>query len=244
MVSKSILSHRCGKFAEGRHVWLGRALLFPFVMFALCLLNGPSKGQVLLTYVSGSGTDGNPCTLAKPCKTLQGALAKTAPAGQIYALDSANYGYVNVNKAVSIIGAHGVAGVLAPSSVTGVAISAGPNDAISLQGLEIDGAGAGTDGIRFSSGASLNIRDSVIRGFTNGINFQPSGPSAILVDGALIVNNSTGIAIQSAVPSSGIFNDVQVVSNANGIIAAGAGETSKVNLTIQTSVIANNGTVG
>src|SRR3954468_6335604 len=125
----------------------------------------PAYAQAARTYVSGSGLDGNPCTTDLPCKTLQAALGKTVAGGQIYALDSADYGYVTINKAVSIIGADGAAGILAPSSVTGITIGAAANDVINLQGLDIDGSGTGTNGILFQTGASLHIKDSEIRGF-------------------------------------------------------------------------------
>ena len=65
--------------------------------------------------------------------------------------------------------------MLAASSVSGITINAGPSDVINLQGLEIDGAGSGANGIQFTSGSALNIKDSVIRSFTNGISFQPYG---------------------------------------------------------------------
>src|SRR5262245_3717793 len=193
MPPKSILSQ---KFAgASRSIWLKGTFLFSATI-ALCLFTTPihagpitTSTPVLRTYVSGSGNDGNPCSLQKPCKTLQEALKKTRPGGQINALNSADYGYVTVNKGVSIVGARGVAGVLATSAVTGITINAGPNDTVSLQGLEIDGAGSGINGIQFTSGASLSIRDSVIRGFTNGINFQPIGSSALSVDRTLISNN-------------------------------------------------------
>src|SRR5262245_36216700 len=52
----------------------------------------PAQAQATRTYVSGVGKDSNPCTAAAPCQTLQKALAQTLAGGQIYALDSANYG--------------------------------------------------------------------------------------------------------------------------------------------------------
>ena len=179
-------------------------------------------------------SDGNPCTVTSPCKTIQAALALTLAGGEIYALNSANYGSVTINQAVSIIGGHGATGVLA-ASVTGVTINAGPNDIVNLRGLDIDGAGSGTNGIQFNTGASLNIDDSVIRGFTNGISFQPSGSSALSVGSTLISNNSTGIMFQNAAASTGVLNDVQVVNNGSGIVALGASSTSPANLTVQSS---------
>src|SRR4029079_10975769 len=78
------------------------AMSICFSAFPMPLL-AQAPGQAR-TYVSGSGSDNNPCTLLQPCNTLQGALAKTAPGGQINTLDSANYGYVTIDKTVSIVG--------------------------------------------------------------------------------------------------------------------------------------------
>jgi hypothetical protein len=203
-----------------------------------------AQSQSSRTYVSGLGKDTNACTAAAPCLTLQAALAQTAPGGEIYSLDSANYGYVTVNKAVSILAGRGAAGILATSNLSGVTINAGANDVITLQGLDIDGAGSGVSGIEFYSGASLNIQDSVIRGFTTGINFHPGGSNALSVSRTLISNNSTGINFQSAGTSTAVLNDVQLVNNSTGITALGASTSALANVTIQSSVVANNSTVG
>jgi hypothetical protein len=217
--------------------------LLTAITIAYCLHAVPAQAQLTRTYVSGSGNDGNPCTVTSPCQTIQAALALTVAGGEIYALNSANYGSVTINRAVSISGGHGTTGVLA-ASVNGVTINAGPNDIVNLRGLDIDGAGSGTNGVQFNSGASLNIYDSVIRGFTNGINYQPSGSSNLSVGGTLISNNSTGISFQNATASTGVLNDVQVVNNGTGIVAFSTNSTTLAILTVQSSVVANNSTVG
>jgi len=203
-----------------------------------------AHAQATRTYVSGVGQDSNPCTAVAPCLTLQAALAKTSAKGQIYAVNSANYGTVTINKAISIISGRGATGVLATSTITGVTITAGANDIVNLQGLEIDGAGSGANGILFNSGAALNVKDSVIRGFTNGINFQPSGSSALSVVKTLVSNNSTGIVFHNAATSTGVLNDVQLVNNGSGIVALGTTNSGPATVTIQNSLVANNSTVG
>ena len=203
-----------------------------------------ARAESISTYVSGRGNDGNSCTNSKPCKTLQRALALTAPGGQINALDSADYGYVTINKAVSIVSAKGSTGVLAPSSVSGITINAGATDVVNLQGLEIDGAGSGANGIQFISGAALNVKDSVIRGFNNGINFQPTGASTLSLSHALISNNSTGVAFRSSTAGSNVLDNVQIVGNGTGISVTGTNSATPVNVTIQNSVVANNPSVG
>jgi len=55
-----------------------------------------SNATLTRTYVSGTGDDGNPCTAPWPCQTFAAALAVTVAGGEIYVLDSANYGPVNI----------------------------------------------------------------------------------------------------------------------------------------------------
>jgi hypothetical protein len=123
-------------------------------------------------------------------------------------------------------------------------INASANDIINLQGLDIDGAGSGANGIRFNTGASLNVQNSVIRGFSNGTNFQPNGSSALSVGNTLVSNNATGIRFQNSAISTGILNDVQLVKNGTDIVALGTSSTGPATVTIQNGVVANNGTVG
>src|SRR4051812_43278132 len=68
---------------------------------------------LIRTYVSGAGKDSNPCTPSSPCQTLQAALTLTLAGGEIFVLDSANYGAVTINKAVSITSEGASTGVLA-----------------------------------------------------------------------------------------------------------------------------------
>ena len=55
------------------------------------------------TFVSGNGSDANPCSLAAPCRSFAGALAQTSPGGEIAVLDTAGYGAVTIGQAVSIV---------------------------------------------------------------------------------------------------------------------------------------------
>lgn len=203
-----------------------------------------AQAQSMNTYVSGRGSDSNPCSSNQPCKTLQRALAKTATGGQINALDSADYGSLIINQAVSIISPSSAIGVLASSSVNGITINAGANDIINLQGLEIDGAGSGANGIQFISGAALNIKDSVIRSFTRGINFQPAGSSTLSIVDTLVTNNTEGVALQSSTSDGSVLSSVQLVGNGTALSVIGTNGATPATLTIQNSVVANNLTMG
>jgi hypothetical protein len=200
------------------------------------------------TYVSGMGND----TASSPCKTFQAALALTLHGGEIYVLNSANYGAVTINKAVTITSEGAVAGVLATSG-PGITINAGANDVINLRGLCIDGANTGIVGIQLNSGGSLNVQKSSIRNFaSSGIIFGPaSGTSVFLVPDSEVSNNGkNGILV--APSGSGAVNGVlnRVVVPGNGLASSGVGlfaygrsSTGAVNVTI-TDTVANNNYYG
>ena len=191
------------------------------------------------TYVSGTGSDNNPCIATSPCKTFQAALALTVAGGEIFVLNSANYGAVTINKSVSITSEGAVAGVLATSGVA-VSINAGPNDVVNLRGLVVDGGNSGSTGIQFSSGQSLNIQKSTVRNFTNaGINFTPSTSSTLSVSDVLVNGNgSNGILVSfsGSNPVNAVLNRVMATKNGVGIFANGPA----VNVTVTDTVASNN----
>src|ERR1700719_2988245 len=103
------------------------------------------------TYVSGLGSDANSCSASLPCSSFRVALAATAAGGEIYVLNSANYGVVTINKAVTITSEGALAGVLATSGV-GLTIQAGAGDGVNPRGPDIDGGHFGSTGNPFGSG--------------------------------------------------------------------------------------------
>ena len=187
------------------------------------------------TYVSGLGSDTNSCTASLPCSSFRVALAATAAGGEIYVLNSANYGVVTINKAVTITSEGAVAGVLATSGV-GLTIQAGAGDVINLRGLDIDGGNSGSTGIQFVSGQALNIQKSAVRGFANsGIAFSPTGTASLSVSDTTVTgNHGNGILVSGTV--KGALNRVTASGNGVGIFASGAG----VSLTLTDTVASNN----
>jgi len=191
------------------------------------------------TYVSGTGSDSNGCTVVSPCKTFQAALAMTLAGGEIYVLNSSNYGALTINKAVTITSEGAVAGILASSGV-GIIINAGANDVVNLRGLDIDGGNTGSVGIQFTSGQALNIQKSVVRSFTNsGINFAPNAASTLFVSETALTNNrANGILVSwtGAATVNGALSRVTASGNGVGIFANGA----HVNVTLTDTVAGNN----
>jgi Right handed beta helix region len=154
--------------------------------------------QASRTWVSGVGDDANPCSRTAPCKTFAGAISKTAAGGEINVLDPGGFGAVTITKSISIVSERFTAGVLV-SGTNGIIVNAGPNDVVTLRGLDFNGLGTGLSGIRFLAGGALHVEDCQIYSFTQfGIDFEPSGNSNLYVSDTEIRENNTA-------SSNGVF---------------------------------------
>src|SRR5829696_3669713 len=106
-------------------------------------LTGEASALVQRTFVSGLGSDANPCSRAEPCRTFGAAIAQTLAGGEVIALDSAGYGPVTITKAISLIAPPGVyAGITTTVANTyAITVAAGANDLVVLKGLSLTGLG-------------------------------------------------------------------------------------------------------
>ncbi len=178
--------------------------------------------QATRTWVSGVGDDANPCSRTAPCKTFAGAISKTAAGGEINALDPGGFGGVTITKAITI-NARGTMGSVLVSGTNGIIVNAGASDVVYLRGLDIIGVGAGTDlnGITFLAGGALHVEDCDIYGFDQaGINFAPSGASALYVTNSTFRHNGDrAIHIHPGLAGNAIaaITNVQMVGNEQGL---------------------------
>ena len=76
-------------------------LLMLFVCALICALHA-APAQAQRVFVSATGSDGNPCSFASPCRTFQHAHDVASANGEIDVLDPAGYGAVTITKAISI----------------------------------------------------------------------------------------------------------------------------------------------
>lgn len=227
-----------------------RAIVVAASLMLACILS-PAKAQNARSFVSSHGLDTNACTLAAPCRSLAVALAATNAGGEIDVLNPAGYGALTINKAISIVNdGVGTAGVIVPSGEDGIIINAGPNDAVSLRGLSVEGSGVGATGIKFNSGASLTVEKCVIRHMTgNGIDFTSStATSALTVSNSLVADNGeAGINLLPSGSATAEFNRVEANNNGfYGILVGGDSSSgaNTVNATVSDSVAAGNGNAG
>jgi hypothetical protein len=222
-----------------------RSIAAAALALAVTLPAVPASAQNIRTFVSAGGSDSNPCSITEPCRHFQAAVNVTSPEGEVDALDPGAYGSFTISQAVTIEG-QGWAYVAPPASGAAITVNAASGNVI-IHGVSFNGAGeAGTVGIQFNSGGSLNVQDSLIRNFGNaGIVFTPSGSGTLFVSNTIISHlvsaNGTGINIA---PGGGtvmaVLNRVDIQNvGGTGVNASGSNTT----VTLKASTIVNN-TVG
>jgi hypothetical protein len=176
------------------------AALLGLICFGwLALASNPAMAQATRTWVSGVGDDANPCSRTAPCKTFAGAISKTAPAGEINVLDPGGFGEVTITKSITIRSDHVEAGVLAAGPTNSINVNAAATDKIVLEGLDIEGAGVGVNGVVINSAATVYIIRSAIRRFTgNGVNMTSSsaGARVFIRDSIINMNGVGGVNVQ------------------------------------------------
>ncbi len=221
------------------------------------------SAQASRTWVSGVGDDANPCSRTAPCKTWAGAISKTAPGGEIDALDPGGFGAVTITKGITLDGGGGQVASVLVSGTNGIVVVANAStDVVILRNLRINGISSGINGIQFNSGKALIVQNCDIFGFTsNGINVISAG-GKVYVDGTTSSNNGgSGLAVQASALTSvsvdhsrfeqnafgilaGSFSQVEVGNSvaagntAGGFVASAGGGTAELN--ISNSTAANN----
>jgi len=157
-------------------------------------------GQATRTWVSGVGDDANPCSRTAPCKTFAGAISKTAPGGEIDALDPGGFGAITITKSITLDGGGGQVGSVLVAGTNGIVVAAGPNDVVTLRNMRINGISSGLNGVQFVSGKDLEIENCFIFGFTqNGINIALNQNTAASVHVTnSVIKNNTQVGIKAS----------------------------------------------
>lgn len=211
--------------------------VFAFAAFA-ALIAPAAHAQATRTWVSGVGDDVNPCSRTAPCKTLAGAISKTAAGGEISVLDPVPLGALTITKAITINGEGPVASILA-SLTNGVIVNAGANDVIHIRNIQIFGAGNGINGIRFLAGKHLHVENCSIYGFTNhgiDVSLGAATTSRLTVRNTSFLNIgqvAVRVFATSGTPTASLDN-VRIQSATIGLDVLGSG-----NGTISNSVISH-----
>ena len=135
--------------------------------FALILTLGASlaHAQNFVSWVSGVGSDTNPCDRELPCRTFGGALAKTLAGGVINVLEPGTFPLVTITNSITIDGGGGqVAASEASFGQNAITVNAGANDVVILRNLRFDGfSGTGSGGANGIVCSSVGLRFAKIR---------------------------------------------------------------------------------
>jgi hypothetical protein len=185
---------------DGRVALVRRSFVAGALAFVVLATAPAGFGQATRTWVSGVGSDSNPCSRTAPCKTFAGAFSQTAPGGEIDALDPGGFGAVTITNSVTIDGGSNFASVLA----AGVTISAGATDTVTLRNLSINGTGTGGTGINVTSAGSVRIENCTIYGFTNnGVSVTPAASTKINVTLKNVVISSCAAGVTASPAPTG-----------------------------------------
>lgn len=167
-------------------------------VLALTLCADLASGQVR-TFVSTSGSDGNPCTKALPCRNFDAAVAAVDSGGEVVALDSGGYGPVAINKSVAVIAAAGLHAAIAPTVGDAITIAAGTEDRVILRNLFLNNQGTAASGIVNQSAAEVSIQSCSISNFTsNGIYIVNTGDNSTVIKDSAIRASSYAIIMEFA----------------------------------------------
>jgi hypothetical protein len=166
------------------------------------------------TWVSGTGSDANPCSRTAPCQTFAGAFNKTATNGEISALDPGGFGTINITKSITLNGDGTLASIL-NAGTTGIIVNIATNlttDKVVVRNVSIQGAGTGTDGVRIIDGQEVVLDDVTINGFTDaGVDITQSQTGNVFLRNVRISKGAVGVRSQSTAGTVvGVMENVHI----------------------------------
>jgi hypothetical protein len=239
------------------------SLLGSLLVIILCVSGAAAQAQ--RTFVSGLGSDGNPCSRTAPCRTFAQAITQTIPRGEVVVLDSAGYAPFTITQSVSVVAPPGVYAGISVFTTDGIDITGGPD--VVLRGLTITNQGGGLSGngivfnttgelhmencvvqgfqsgnvaLNFTGSGSLVVKDSIIRNNSHAIVVQPSGTAIATIDHVLIEGTAGGYGVQANDGSQVTVRNTVSSGSVGGFVAQSAG-TAAVELNIDNCTAANNG---
>ena len=153
------------------------------------------------SYISPSGSDNRPCTRNQPCRTFDGALAKTEAGGEIVAMETGTYEAVTVTKSITLAAAPGADVGIRTAAGNAVTVNANIGDTVVLRGLRLGGPGknvAGTNGVLVnlespSCCISLHLENTIVSDFEEGVQMNIGVAGRLLVSDSVFRSNKTGI---------------------------------------------------
>jgi hypothetical protein len=211
------------------------------VLGALTLYDASAWAQASRTWVSGVGDDANPCSRTAPCNTFAGAISKTAPGGEIDALDPGGFGAVTITKSITIDGGGvGVVSVLYSgtnginiNSSTAVVINFTPGGNAKLEIIDSTITDNAAGGILIKPGAGATAAASLFRVNASrnlfGVRVEDGGKASVH-ESLMSENTHNGfLAVSSSAPVELNVEDSTAANNlTSGVASNGAGATVRL----------------
>ena len=175
-------------------------LTFMFIglMFSCFSIVDTAKAEGSRSYISPSGSDNRQCTRSQPCRTFDGALAKTDANGEIIALETATYDPTTITKSITLTAAPHADVVIRSTNGAAVTIYNLNDATVVLRGLKLSGGGKNSNSVGVSlteagSATSVFIENCLISDFGTGINAVDNDSGRLGINNSVIRNNNIGL---------------------------------------------------
>jgi hypothetical protein len=131
------------------------------IAFVFCASDASALSQ--RTFVSKNGSNGNPCSVTAPCRSISTAIARTLAGGEVVVLDCAGYGAFSIERTT-----------VADSSGDGIVVlgTFPPRSVVHVSSSTISGNGAG---VHADSGGFFRVMSTRINGNATGVSVTGSG---------------------------------------------------------------------
>lgn len=168
------------------------------LLFLCFTLTAAAKAEGSRSYIAPGGSDNRQCSRSQPCRTFDGALAKTDEGGEIIALETSTYDPTTITKSMTLTAAPGADVVIRSTSSTAVTVHGLSAATVVLRGLKISGPGKNTNSVGVSltqggSGTTLLIENCVISDFGTGISAVNSDSARLGITNSTVRNNNSGV---------------------------------------------------
>lgn len=208
------------------------------LLVAACTASALAATDV--AYVAFNGNDANPCSRTSPCKTITHSLGAVTPGGVVDIIASGSYDRFLVTGSVTVKADPGVVATIdVAASGTGVTVTAGSSDLVTLRNLRLHGNGATGVGFQINSVGRISVEDCVSRNFAYGLSFVPAAGGDLKINGGTFDGGNTGLYLVA--PSAHVAIDRATIygEGSGGSVSSNSGaiNTSTAITTVTNSLI-------
>ena len=214
-----------------RRIFTGSFWLTGVACATVAIATAAQAGHV--RYISTTGSNANPCTLAKPCKTLQRGINRTPVRGELRILASGDYGSNgNIGKSITISGNGNTVTIINPITVNKASAT------VVLRGLALNGRASADHGIRIIAARTVHVERCVVYGFPGrGIRDQSAG-NLFILDSIFRNNGNQGLSIFASGAVTVTVDNSRFENNQGGMQIGSNG--GSIDVAINRTVVAGN----